>query len=554
MLDTKKEHIAVTEANKLGIPVVAVVDTNVDPEVVQFPIPGNDDAIRANGLLARVIAEAVEEGRYIAAKRDPGNAPGRPRRAEEEAAFARRRPRPATPPPGPRPSARLGSPRPARPAPPRRPHRARRGDQPPADRAPSQLPSPAVPAESRAAEPPAEAAVEAGSRRRRAGGADVRPTSQPTPSDRRRAADAGRRHRPTETSRELIAMSFTAKDVKALRQATGAGMMDSKKALEATDGDIEAAKQCLREKGLAASAKRDDRENNQGVVALRVDGNVGAIVQLKCETDFVAGSEQFKAEAERWLDSRRHQGRRCGRPSAGPQLEELKILLKEKIELGEVVRFEAGPGSVLGNYEHVQGGRGVNGVLVELAGGNASWPTTSPSTSPSPGPSTSAARTCRPTWSRPSAQTLETITRNEGKPEQAVAEDRRGSPQRLLQGRLPARAALRQGRQAVDHAGPRRRPGSSASPRSKSADPSGSSPRWKRIVFKPSGEALAGPSGTGLDGDTLDNTADEIIDIRQNLDVDVAVVVGGGNFWRGRTGAMRAWTPPRPTTSACSAR
>lgn len=64
------------------------------------------------------------------------------------------------------------------------------------------------------------------------------------------------------------------------------------------------------------------------------------------------------------------------------------------------------------------------------------------------------------------------------------------------------------------------------------------SPRWKRIVFKPSGEALAGPSGSGLDGATLAHTALEILDIRQNLGVDVAVVVGGGNFWRGRTGAM----------------
>ena len=61
---------------------------------------------------------------------------------------------------------------------------------------------------------------------------------------------------------------------------------------------------------------------------------------------------------------------------------------------------------------------------------------------------------------------------------------------------------------------------------------------WKRIVFKPSGEALAGASGQGLDGDTLDATAKEIIDLRQNLGVDVAVVVGGGNFWRGREGSM----------------
>jgi len=64
------------------------------------------------------------------------------------------------------------------------------------------------------------------------------------------------------------------------------------------------------------------------------------------------------------------------------------------------------------------------------------------------------------------------------------------------------------------------------------------SPRWKRIVFKPSGEALAGPSGSGLDGATLAHTALEILDVRENLGVDVAVVVGGGNFWRGRTGAM----------------
>jgi small subunit ribosomal protein S2 len=86
VLDTKKEHIAVTEANKLGIPVVAVVDTNVDPDVIQFPIPGNDDAIRSNSLLARVIADAVEEGRFIAAKRNPQVEPVQ-RSAEEEAAF-----------------------------------------------------------------------------------------------------------------------------------------------------------------------------------------------------------------------------------------------------------------------------------------------------------------------------------------------------------------------------------------------------------------------------------------------------------------------------------
>ena len=85
ILDTKKEHIAVTESNKLGIPVIAVVDTTVDPDVVTFPIPGNDDAIRSTSLLCRVIADAVDEGRFIYSKKHPGVTPKR--NADEEAVF-----------------------------------------------------------------------------------------------------------------------------------------------------------------------------------------------------------------------------------------------------------------------------------------------------------------------------------------------------------------------------------------------------------------------------------------------------------------------------------
>ena len=91
IIDTMKESIAVTEANKLGLPVIAVVDTNVNPDLITFPIPGNDDAIRANELMARVICEAVIEGRFIAEKTSgrssaPAAAPA-PRSAEEQAAF-----------------------------------------------------------------------------------------------------------------------------------------------------------------------------------------------------------------------------------------------------------------------------------------------------------------------------------------------------------------------------------------------------------------------------------------------------------------------------------
>ena len=70
VIDTKKEHIAVTEANRLGIPVVAVVDTNCDPDVIDYVIPGNDDAIRSATLMSRIVAEAVEEGRFLAQRKE----------------------------------------------------------------------------------------------------------------------------------------------------------------------------------------------------------------------------------------------------------------------------------------------------------------------------------------------------------------------------------------------------------------------------------------------------------------------------------------------------
>jgi len=164
-------------------------------------------------------------------------------------------------------------------------------------------------------------------------------------------------------------MAFTAQDVKALRDATGAGMMDCKKALEANDGDIEAAKLWLREKGLAASANREDRDNTQGVVSLLIDGNVGAIVELKCETDFVAGSDQFKAESDALTALVAAKGTDAVSERAA-ELEALKVTLKENIALGDVVRIEAADGNVLDSYHHIQGGRGVNAVLVEIAGGS----------------------------------------------------------------------------------------------------------------------------------------------------------------------------------------
>ncbi len=96
VIDTNKEHIAVTEANKLGLPVVAVVDTNCDPDVITHVIPGNDDAIRSGALLCRVVADAVTEGRFIAQNR-PAAKPAAAPAPAAPAAPAAEAPAPAAP-------------------------------------------------------------------------------------------------------------------------------------------------------------------------------------------------------------------------------------------------------------------------------------------------------------------------------------------------------------------------------------------------------------------------------------------------------------------------
>ena len=220
---------------------------------------------------------------------------------------------------------------------------------------------------------------------------------------------------------------FTAKDVQALRQSTGAGMMDAKKALVETGGDHEAAAKWLREKGLAKAAGRTDRDNSQGTVAVAQEGSVAAIVELKCETDFVAKSDQFTSLVQEiaTLVATRGEGAEAQKADA---IDDLKVTLKENIGLGQVVRVEAGEGHTLESYVHRQDGRGVNGVIVELTGG----------TSEVAHDIAVHVAFARPRFlSRDEVPadevekeraTLEAITRNEGKPEQALP--------KIVEGRL----------------------------------------------------------------------------------------------------------------------
>jgi elongation factor Ts len=94
-------------------------------------------------------------------------------------------------------------------------------------------------------------------------------------------------------------MPVSAAQIKELRELTGAGVLDCRKTLEATNGDLEQAAELLRERGLAAAAKRADREMRNGVVELysHGEGRVGVMVEVNCETDFVARTKEFRAFA-----------------------------------------------------------------------------------------------------------------------------------------------------------------------------------------------------------------------------------------------------------------
>jgi elongation factor Ts len=172
---------------------------------------------------------------------------------------------------------------------------------------------------------------------------------------------------------------ISAKDVAALRKVTGAGMMDCKKALQETGGDIELAKDWLREKGIAGAAKQAGREANEGAIEVRVEGNVGALVELNCTTDFVAKGDVFKQALAKLVQIVVEKGdadlgaQQIDGESVDEFVKGLAGSLGENIQLGRVVRMETTDG-LLDAYKHVQNERGTIGVLVELGGVDPSSP------------------------------------------------------------------------------------------------------------------------------------------------------------------------------------
>ena len=157
--------------------------------------------------------------------------------------------------------------------------------------------------------------------------------------------------------------------VKELRDQTGAPMMDCKRALQETNGDLEAAARLLREKGMAGAAKRSDRATPEGKVGYRLadDSKRGTMVAVGCETEPVSNNDEFLAFAKKVLEAVETNG-----PGAEAELEaervQLVSRLGENIAVAGTARFEAVNGGLIAAYAHPP--RNKIGVLLQLRGGS----------------------------------------------------------------------------------------------------------------------------------------------------------------------------------------
>ena len=161
-------------------------------------------------------------------------------------------------------------------------------------------------------------------------------------------------------------MSFTAKDVMKLREQTGVGMMDCKKALTEADGDMEQAVEILRKKGMATSAKRADKIASQGVVSACIKGNVGVLVEVNCESDFVARGEQFKSFVDKiaeYIVANDVEDVAAVVAANQDLLHETIAKIGEKIEVRRFVKYVTDGAHKVDSYIHM-GGK--IGVLVEM--------------------------------------------------------------------------------------------------------------------------------------------------------------------------------------------
>jgi len=165
-----------------------------------------------------------------------------------------------------------------------------------------------------------------------------------------------------------VSVTIAASLVKELRDQTGAGMMECKRALEETGGDIEAARKLLRERGMAQAAKRAGRETSEGLVGYRIADDHGTMAAVGCETEPVSKNEEFQAFARKVLDTVDAQGVEA-LDGLEQERQELVAKLGENIVIvGTPARFEKLDGGVVDGYVHPPANK--LGVLVQIRGGS----------------------------------------------------------------------------------------------------------------------------------------------------------------------------------------
>ena len=270
VVDVRYEHIAVAEAKKLGIPVIGVVDTNSTPDNIDYIIPGNDDSIRTIRLFVEAITSSFSEGGQLA----------------EQFSMMRGNREPATQSQsGQRLVGTLS-----------KLSNIAAGKQ-------QEQPQQAQGEQEKQEEHPVEAEVQEEEMEE-----TQEMTTQDNPVESTQDMQKEEQNNPTESAADTDnssdkpakkdnPSSGSASMVKELRLMSGAGIMECKTAIKEANGDINKAADILREKGIAKQLKRSDRAASEGVIAVKSEGDKTIVVELNCETDFVARNEEFVAFA-----------------------------------------------------------------------------------------------------------------------------------------------------------------------------------------------------------------------------------------------------------------
>ena len=327
VVDVRNERIAVAEANKLGIPVIGIVDTNSNPENIDYVIPGNDDSIRSISLFVKKIALAFREGGQL---------------AEQFSMLRDQQPQQETA---------------------ERPKIAgtlKKKDQEDEDAGKSDEAAPVEEAgkEAKDANAPKEQAKE------------QKPAESGEPS-KNKDADKGEdsdgdngedkggdKGSASAAKKDTGGDKISPQAVKELRETSGAGIMECKQALADAKGDMERAMEILRESGAAKHLKRAERDAKEGTLAVKSDDKGATLVEINCETDFVARNEEFVGFAEKVAESFHSNPPKLsdGTPeldkNTQEQLQEISHKMGEKILISNFVSMEAPKDGTVGFYVH----------------------------------------------------------------------------------------------------------------------------------------------------------------------------------------------------------